>query len=695
MLQNLANLLPLFFNLLFFFVPLVLFPNTSEIFEFNKMIVTYLFTILIVASWVIKMISKGKIIFRRTILDIPLLIFIATQLLSFLTSIDPRTSFLGYYSRFHGGLASTISYSLLYWAFVSNMNKKTSAKALLTLVFSAILVSIYAVLEHFGIDKDLWVQDVQTRVFSTLGQPNWLATWIVSLIPITWALALRKNSFKSLPKMFRVLIDKRTVFAISLLFFLTLIYTRSRSGYLGFFVTTVSFWGILAFYSFKNNINKKRFFQIISLIGVSYLFLILIYGSPWTPSIGNLFNKQTAIEEVAPKPQGPALSVGGTESGDIRKIVWKGAIDIWKNYPILGSGVETFAFSYYQFRPEEHNLVSEWDFLYNKAHNEYLNFGATTGTLGLLGYLILIFFIIFQLFKNAQLETKDKKLTVQNIYSLSFLSGILGILVSNIFGFSVVPVALSLFLFPAFSEVINVKEKEYSANKHISQSKNTFIITVLILASIFIYRVGRYWYADILYTKGKFENDSGNFDVGRELLIKATSLSPNEAIFWDELANSSAKLALVAIDLKQADYASRFTQESIEYSQKAVRLSPANVNLKRSQAAIYIKYSPFNPDFLLDAKTILEKAIEQAPSDAKLNYNLALTQARLGDIDSAIEILIKTIKMKDNYRNARFAYALLLSEKGEKEKAIEQLEYILTYIEPNDTLVRQELENIK
>jgi len=695
MLQIFTNLLPLFFNLLFFFVPLVLFPNTSEVFEFNKMLLAYIFTILIIASWITKMITKGKIIFRRTILDIPLLIFVGTQALSTLTSLDPRTSMLGYYSRFHGGLLSTISYSLLYWAFVSNMTKEKSLKALKVLIYSAILVSIYGVLEHFGIDKNLWIQDVQSRVFSTLGQPNWLSTWIVSLIPITWAFALTNNKNKSLSKIYRLFLDKRFVFGISMLFFLTLIYTRSRSGYLGLAVSTLSFWAIFYFYTLKSKFSKKIFFRTIALIGSLYLLLVLLNGTPWTPSLTSLIRKEEVSESVPKKPQGPALAVGGTESGDIRKIVWRGALDIWKNYPILGTGVETFAFAYYEFRPVEHNLVSEWDFLYNKAHNEYLNFAATTGSLGLMGYLTLVFFIVYQLAKGVKPEEKDNKLSRQNILSLSFLSGMLGILVSNIFGFSVVPIALNFFLFPAFSVTLSLSEEKPLQKNGLTLNKKVFITIVLIISSILIFRAFRYWYADTVYARGKLENDAGNFDIGRELLLKAVSFSPNEAIFWDELANSSSGLALAAINLKEPEYATKFTQDSILYSQKAVSLSPANVNLKRSQAAIYIKYSPYNPAFLLDAKATLEEAVKQAPTDAKLNYNLALTQARLGDIDEAIETLIKTIELKVNYRNARFAYGLLLAEKGEKQKAIDQLEFILTYIEPNDTLVKQELENIK
>ena len=75
--------------------------------------------------------------------------------------------------------------------------------------------------------------------------------------------------------------------------------------------------------------------------------------------------------------------LGGTDPGKIRLLVWQGAFEAWKNNPIFGTGVETFAFAYYKYKSPAHNLTSEWNFLYNKAHNEFLNYLTTTGTLEL------------------------------------------------------------------------------------------------------------------------------------------------------------------------------------------------------------------------------------------------------------------------------------------------------------------------
>ncbi|MEK7550768.1 MAG: O-antigen ligase family protein [Patescibacteria group bacterium] len=388
------------FGILFFLTPLILWPYTSEVFEFNKIIFVYLMTTVITTSWVIRCITENKIIFRRTLLDWPLIIYLVTSLLSTVFSIDIHTSIFGYYSRFNGGLLSIVCYSLLYWAFVSNMNRKSALFTVHCSLFTATLVSLYGILQHFGIDKNIWVQDVQNRIFSTLGQPNWLAAYLVALLPIIYNLKFKIYNY-----------------TVAILFFVTLLFTKSRSGLLGFIVADVVFWSILLFRNFKQNLKSFFIFNILFLI----LFL----------AVGNPFQNSAAA---------PALETGGTESGSIRKIVWKGAIDIWKNYPILGTGPETFAYAYYKYRPVEHNLVSEWDFIYNKAHNEYLNLLATTGILGLVSYLFLTGASLITLIKNAKFE---------------FLAGYVGLLISIFFGFSVVPTQLLLFLFPAFAITLN------------------------------------------------------------------------------------------------------------------------------------------------------------------------------------------------------------------------------------------------
>ncbi|KKR90206.1 MAG: hypothetical protein UU39_C0017G0010 [Candidatus Woesebacteria bacterium GW2011_GWD1_41_12] len=673
----------LLFGVLFFLVPLILWPYTSELFEFNKMILVYILTTLILATWLIRIILSRKFIFRRTILDIPLLIFLGSQFISTLLSIDPLTSWFGYYSRFNGGLLSIISYLLLYWAFVSNVDKPGAKKIINTTLWSAVFVSIYGVLERLGIDKDVWQQDVQSRVFSTLGQPNWLAAWLVTLIPITWAKGLHKSDFK-------LNFNSLVPYFLTSLFFTVLVFTGSRSGLLGFCLAEIVFWGAIFLKSRFTHIRKFFVFNILILA------IAGVFGTQYTPSIFKIIDSKK-VDQVTAAPQatGTALETGGTESTTIRKIVWQGALEIWEKYPIFGTGVETFAYSYYSSRPIAHNLTTEWDFIYNKAHNEYLNFMANSGTVGILAYLAMIGFSIYLIVKNSLRKNDNDQAETWPTMPIAFLAGYVSILATNFFGFSVVPVQIIFYLYPAFSVVLagtdSKDEKEPSPNS------NQKILNWIVAsgAAVIVFFICRYWYADYLYATGSNYNKVNRQDLAVNYIFDAAKLEPNQSIYYGELARTYTNLALAYNEARQATAASQLTEAAIENSVKAVNLSPANVNMKRIEFGVFVMLSAIDPNYLLNARDVLLVAIKQAPTDAKLFYNLGLIYSRIGENDLALQTLKKTVDLKSNYKEARLAYAILLIDAEKKPEAKNELEYILTNIDPTDSLSKQYLESIR
>jgi hypothetical protein len=80
------------------------------------MMITYALAAIIGGAWVVKMIAEKEFKIVRTPLDIPILLFVASQLVSSIFSMDPHVSWLGYYSRFNGGMWSIFTYVLLYYA---------------------------------------------------------------------------------------------------------------------------------------------------------------------------------------------------------------------------------------------------------------------------------------------------------------------------------------------------------------------------------------------------------------------------------------------------------------------------------------------------------------------------------------------------------------------------------------------------
>lgn len=695
------------FNLLILVLPLYFRFDTEELFEFNKMILVYGFTILIATAWIYRMIVEKRLIFKRTVFDFALLLFFGSQLISTIFSIHPYTSIFGYYSRFHGGLLSTLSYVTLFYAFVSNLDKKHLGSFFNSAFLSALIVSIYGILEHFGhsisclllpgqtsFGVDCWIQDVQNRVFATFGQPNWLAAYAITLFPVAAIAAIQKKLSGT----------KRGYFiatAISLV--LVLLYTRSRSGFFGFAVSALTFLLTYAIFIKKpiETLKKKVSLRTLLLIAGISIFLILSVGTPFSESFYSRFTTQNIDSQTQEQPATTSdtpevvqnrLEIGGTDSGDIRKVVWTGAYKIWQRYPLIGSGVETFAYSYYQDRIREHNDVSEWDFLYNKAHNEILNILATTGTIGLLTYAFLYGVFVLTALKIVRKSSSKHQ---EKLLAVAIISASAGLFVSNFFGFSTVAVAALQYLFFGVIVLLHDPNSEASDNKRhsLSDGSQYFAVTVLALGSlILLMRTYNYFAADRAFADGKSYFDSGQFQFGIQKQLEAIEKSPREALFYDNISDDYAKLAAHFATSGEATAAAQFAQQSVIASDTALQLNPRHLNFYKTRARVFVTLSQLDEAYIAEAAATVEQAITLSPTDPKLYFTLAVIEDTTGNIEYAEELYLKAIELKPNYERPYWKLSEMYEAQGDIEKAVAYTQYILDRIDPNNA---QALERIQ
>lgn len=692
------------FHLLVLTTPLFFAFNTDELFEFNKMILTYVYVVLITAVWIGRMIFEQRLIWRHTKFDYFIGLFLLSQLLSTIFSIHPYTSWFGYYSRFHGGFVSLLSYALLYWACISNLTRKDLRPLAISTMLAGSLVSLYAIGEHFGhsvsclitsggtsFGADCWVQDVQRRVFATFGQPNWLAAYVLMLLSALIGILLGR---------WPTYWERVGFYSAYALLFWTLLYTRSRSGILGFAVAVGVIAGglLLRWWLQRQRPEKREPLKLrsprstsIGVIACLTLGAILVSGTPYTPSLGELLSQQKVsapvVETVAPVAN--RLDIGGTDSGEIRKIVWQGAVDVWRRYPVLGSGVETFAYSYYQDRPAAHNLVSEWDFLYNKAHNELLNFLATTGALGLGSYLLLLcsYFVMAGLgfIKLVRAKADDQALLV-----LGLAGAVVGLSVSNFFGFSTVVVTVLQYLaFASTLLLILPAVRQPRAVQSISLWQLVFIILVTVGTLVPLKRIHDYYRADINYTAAKTLMARGQIRDAAVKLSTAIKLSPREALYWDELAQLYAQAAVTNAQA-QTEQAKidQLVTETIAAADRALELNNRQLNLYKTRARIFIMLSELDPQYLAEAVKALESAVSLSPTDPKLLYNLGIIKLQQGDRVTGLALLEKAAALKPNYGSALLELSRQKWADGQQQAAVADLEQLLQY-EPDAVEVKE------
>lgn len=716
------------FYLLFGIVPLLLTPWNFELFEYNKMMAVYILTAVIGVSWFIKSLKNQELRITKTPLDIPIMLFAASQLISALFSIDPHVSWLGYYSRFNGGMWSVISYIVLYYALVSNADVfihaqtskhqppslfSTFTTLLSITLMSAVIVAVYGVLERLGIDKNLWVQDVQNRVFSTLGQPNWLAAYIVALIPLGMAMALNKITNLQSDKSKKEISSWVPIIAysfVSLLYFVVLLFTRSRSGLMGFVIADIVFWFMILWTNpgvkKLKDIRSLPFIQPVGILHILFALIVFVNGTG-TPIVDryitfnglrDLANKVTTqqsdkvtTEKTSNMASGPALEVGGTESGTIRKYVWQGAINAWKSTiktMLIGTGTETFAFAFYQFRPVGHNLTSEWDFLYNKAHNEYLNYLATTGIFGLGSYLsfiaLCIIWFIAEINTERRLQKKEGDAHDRSVFIIraSLFAGWVSILVTNFFGFSVVVLQLFFFLFPAI--IFALRPSGISMWTKKMGMPHWMIWPALVIGAFLILRTITFWYADSRYAIGYRQIRAGVYGQAIPALLTAIALNPAEPTYHDELGSAYATLSIAAFEANNATQAAQLASLAVEENDKAIHTSPHNVNYFKTRTKVYYTLSSLEPTFNTKAIDTLIHALTLSPNDPKIYYNLAILVGRDGETAKAISYLMKAKALKPNYRDAYYALWVFYTDDKKPDEAKKVLQDYLKTVDPND-----------
>src|SRR3989344_9127856 len=183
--------------------PLIFFSGNIEIFEVPKMHFVYFIGTIVLFATLIKSAIEGKFQIPKNLPFFIFLIFVLIQIISTFISIDKFTSISGYPSRLNGGLLSQFAYLAIFYTGLVNLSFEKAKKLLVAAVMSALFVSLWGIAGHFGRDpsclvltgkltSDCWQEEFnpQLRIFSTLGQPNWLASYLVLILPFATNFAM-------------------------------------------------------------------------------------------------------------------------------------------------------------------------------------------------------------------------------------------------------------------------------------------------------------------------------------------------------------------------------------------------------------------------------------------------------------------------------------------------------------------------
>lgn len=605
--------------------PLIFSSFNTELYEVPKMVLVYLGASLLLPLTLIRFIKQKTISWPKNPTAIFFLVFIASQIISTVFSIDKFTSIYGYPTRLNGGLLSQFAYFIIFTCAVINLSSKRALSLIIATVVTSFAVAVIGIASHFNLDisclilsntlsASCWQAEFNPtlRIFSTLGQPNWLAVYLVQTAP--FALALLFFSTKRKARLILAL--------ISFCLILALIFTGSRSGFAGLIAAFLIFFALNG----KKFIHKNRKLFIAST--VIFLVLILTSGSLLFSRLTETVKRQKTV-------------AGGTETGQIRLIVWQGAIEAFKKSPILGFGPETFAYAYSMYRPLAHNQTSEWNFFYNKAHNEFLNYLANLGALGTATYLALI----LSFTKSISNILKNKNQTASSL-SKAAIAAIIGYHVAIFFGFSTVVSQLTSYTLIA--AVFSLGQPGfYTKGLKIGNLMQKFLFLAVGLAGLWLITFTlRIFLSDIFFNRSQNLQSSKVIEASFNAIDTFPSQNP---FYLSDFAQSNAGQAGNLEDQSAKDL---FSKTASIMAMRAEAAAPNNFIILRRLINTYIILNNLSPQYQSQLTELELKLQKLAPTDPQTYLTSAKIEISLDNKAQANKFLGEALNLKPDYVEA-------------------------------------------
>jgi len=617
---------------LVFLVPLWFLPFSFEKLEFNKQYLLFFLTSIAFFTWLAKQILYEKELrFRRTPLDLPVLIFLGIAILSAIFSVDRYSSLFGFYGRFSDGLINLVSCVILYFLITNNVGYETNRdiipiKGLMSVflfsVFFVILISYLAIFNQF---PNLNFQFFNPVAASLEGLAVFLAVIVVLLVVLSQSNCL-------------------VLAAMGLLLVIDF------AGAWWVLIATLSLFLTFVVRARICQEKTRRFFLPIALIVIAGLGLIFNQFS----------NFQLPKEQIL-------------DQGTSWQIAFKTLIDNGKNF-FLGSGIGTFFNDFVKEKPKEFNQTLFWQVRYDRGGSYISELLATIGVLGLLSYLFLVG--VFLMVSYILIVSSKQ----QAFSQLPLLVAFIALLVGQFVYYQNTVLSFMFWFFLGIATVgwkKAIKEKTFALKNFPEMELLYEAILMILVLAIFLsgYWGVKIYQADIAYAKAEMN------DIQQErtkLLEEAVKKNPNFAHYKIILARAYLTEVLDELKKPQNLQNSQFLQEriakAIDVAKKATEMSPNNVVTWETLGAIYRDIRTVATGALGWAQKAFSKAILLEPSNPVLHTELGKLYLVSGETEKAKLEFEKALELKSDYVDASLQIALVLEKEEKIEEAIRKLE---------------------
>ena len=721
--SNLFNhIIKISIYLLVFLLPLFFLPFSFEAFEFNKQELLFFLVSIAFFAWLAKMVLVDKEIkFRRTPLDIPVLLFLFVAVLSAIFSVDRPSSIFGFYGRFSDGLIGLLSLGMLYFLITNNAglrNEKLKTKSekpqlktkseeektleppllsvngiLKALMWSVFFVVLISYLSIFGVWEKInasFGEKIQLppimlqRIFNpAAGSMEGLSLFLAPiLILLTTSILIGgKRRFGNIVSWFLLL---------AVLFLLLLI--DFTPAWIVVLVSLVLFIGFSLWKRFfRENVNRLLLPIFIIVLAGMFLF---IDASKFQFLISPAGNLQLPKEQV--------LSQGQSWT-----IAFKSAVENIKS-GFLGSGIGTFHYDFAKFKSAEFNQSPLWQVRFDRPGSNIAEILGTMGFLGIISYFLLVglFLMMSWMFLNLKLKAQNEKpqpktqngnLPSTN-YPLPLLMAFMALFIAQLVYYQNTVLAFFFWLILALSVVSwkSPNDTKTFSFKDFPELSLVFSVILIILGLSFLtgyFFAGRFYLADVNYKNAVMTGEI-------EKLEKAASLNPYQPHY--KLVLSRAYLSRILAETQKSETQrdpvalSENAYLAITYAKNgqigriqvkgATEQSPNRVAAWETLGMVYRDIQGVAAGSLEWGIKAFEKAVVLEPTNPVLHTELGKLYLTSGDIERAKTEFSKAKELKPDYLDSSFQMVLAYEREGNSEEAISQMESLVAS-EPLNTEV--------
>ena len=305
--------------------------------------------------------------FNMTIL---LLGFISSLLISLMQTDVLLVGLIGETQR-RGGFLSYIGLSVIFLYAVRSINFSNVMRVYKIGIVTGALLSAYGVIQISGRDFVAW-DNPYSSMISTLGNPNFASATlaILSLIGLSGILV------KNLHIFFKALGIVLTILAL-----IAIVISGSRQGLLVIFFSSIFY---LSVYSYMRSRKLGIFVVGFSVVGAILAILGMLQ-------------------------KGPLVSLLYKDSVSVRGYYWRAGIEMFKDSPLTGVGVDRYGAFFKQFREVGYPLKYGFEITSSNAHNTFIQIFAMAGFFAGIFYLSLIVYVFLsglRLLKQCQPNEK-------------------------------------------------------------------------------------------------------------------------------------------------------------------------------------------------------------------------------------------------------------------------------------------------